>query len=123
MADDSLRQLAMDLGHVAAHVEDKLVPIVKRGAVNIKKQMQDDARGHRHFPRLAGSISFSLSDVPGKIEAEIGPRAGALAGVAYFGTSKPGGATVPDPKGALEAEAPEVQRRIGDVVERGFWQL
>jgi hypothetical protein len=122
MAND-LRQLALDLGQVAAHVEDKLVPVVKRGALNIKEQMRKDAMGHPHFRRLPSSISFSMSDTPGKIEAEIGPRRGVLAGVAYFGTSRPGGATVPDPKGALEAEAPDVERRIKDIIERGFWQL
>jgi hypothetical protein len=56
----------------------------------------------------------------GIIEAEIGPHSGpgqpgAIANVGYFGTSR-GGGTVPDPQGALDAEAPRLESAIGDLL-------
>jgi hypothetical protein len=45
----------------------------------------------------------------GVIEAEIGPSGGgaaSLAGLAYFGSSKPGGGTVRNPEDAMLEEAP-----------------
>jgi hypothetical protein len=122
VAEDDLRQLALDLGRVAAHVEDKMVPVIVKGALNIKNQMRDEAKGHPFFKKLPGAITYSVSDKPGAIEAEIGPRRGVLAGIAYFGSSKPGGRTVPDPKGALETEGPKVEQQIADIIDRGFWQ-
>lgn len=122
MADETLREFATTLRHASAAVEREAYGIIKKGAVNIKNQMRDEASGHRHFPKLAPSIRFDIVDNLGRagIVAEIGPGTGVLAGIAYFGGSKPGGATVPDPRGALDAEAPTVERLLGDLAIRSL---
>lgn len=118
MADETLRELAVSIRRVPASVEDDVRAVIQKGSLNIKNQMISEARGHRHFPRLAGSITYETHILPGVIEGEIGPDKGVLAGIAYFGSSRPGGGTVPDPKGALDAEAPNVERFIGDAAAR-----
>jgi hypothetical protein len=75
--------------------------------------MQADAKRSRHFGQLARTINYDLKTHgfagDGVIEAEIGPSGGgaaSLAGLAYFGSSKPGGGTVRNPEDAMLEEAP-----------------
>jgi len=118
-----LRGLAADLTSAGSGIADKVRPVVHRGANNIKRQMRAEMRASAHFKGAADAIDYSMHGGMmfgvGVIEAEIGPRRGApgsLANIAYFGTSR-GGGTVPDPKGALDVEAPNFEKAIGDVVE------
>lgn len=115
---ETLRELSVSIRRVPAAVEDEVRAVIQKGSLNIKNQMISEARGHRHFPRLAGSITYETHILPGGIVGEIGPDKGVLAGIAYFGTSKPGGKTVPDPKGALDAEAPSIERFIAAAAAR-----
>lgn len=106
MADD-LDSLVIDLGNAAEAINDKVRPVVSKGALNIKNQLRTEAKNSDYF-RLAPWINYDLTDHAGDITAEIGPRkehAGALANIAYFGGAHGGGASVPDPQGALDAEA------------------
>jgi hypothetical protein len=67
-------------------------------------------------------VNYDLETDGGELVAEIGPDkdlSGNLANIAYFGTWK-GGGTVPDPVGALEAEAPNFEKALGDLVEELF---
>jgi hypothetical protein len=91
----------------------KLRGVVARSALNTKKLMQADARNSKHFKQLAPTISYDLKvhefGGDGVIEAEIGPTpggSGSLAGIAYYGTSRPGGGTVRNPEDAMLEEAP-----------------
>jgi hypothetical protein len=91
----------------------KIRGVVAKSALNTKKLMQTDARRSRHFKQLAPTISYDLKvhefGGDGVIEAEIGPSGGgaaSLAGIAYFGTSRPGGGTVRSPEDAMLEEAP-----------------
>ena len=55
-----------------------------------------------------GGAGYEIQDRAGSIELVAGPTKGSpgsLANIAYFGTSR-GGGTVPDPRGALDAETP-----------------
>lgn len=101
-----VRALARDMSRVDRRLARHLTPVVKKGAMNIKKTMQADLRqsSDAGFQYVARTVSFDLSD--SGLTAEVGPSkpAGALANVAYFGTSK-GGGTVRDPKEALNEEA------------------
>lgn len=113
-ADTSdLDGLARDFLKVPAVMVPKLRGVVAKSAVNTKKLMQKDARASRHFKQLAPTIGYDLKEHSfagdGVIEAEIGPSGGgsaSLAGIAYFGTSKPGGGTVRNPEDAMLEEAP-----------------
>jgi hypothetical protein len=91
----------------------KMRGVVARSALNTKNAMRKDAQSSRHFKQLAPTISYDLKvhafGGDGVIEAEIGPTpggSGSLAGIAYYGTSRPGGGTVRNPEDAMLEEAP-----------------
>lgn len=113
-ADTSdLDGLARSFRAIPAAMVPKIKGIVAKSALNTKKLMQADARKSRHFKQLARTINYDLKvhefAGDGVIEAEIGPSGGgsaSLAGIAYFGTSKPGGGTVRNPEDAMLEEAP-----------------
>jgi len=105
--------LARAFRAIPALMVPKLRGVVAKSALNTKKLMQADASRSRHFKQLAPTISYDLKvhafGGDGVIEAEIGPTpggSGSLAGIAYFGTSKPGGGTVRNPEDAMLEEAP-----------------
>lgn len=114
-----VRQFAADLLSAAGRVVRQTPPVIKRGAVNVKKQLVSEMRGSRHFRGAAPSIGFDVTD--GGFGAEIGPESepgeqiGDLASIAYFGGAFGGGGTVADPQGALDAEAPHVEKAIADL--------
>ena len=98
---------------VPAAMVPKIKGVVAKSAVNTKKIMQADARKSKHFKQIAPTISYDLKvnefGGDGVIEAEIGPAGGgaaSLAGIAYFGTSRPGGGTIRNPEDAMLEEAP-----------------
>ena len=113
-ADTSdLDGLAKSFRAIPALMVPKMRGVVAKSALNTKKIMQKDASRSRHFKQLARTISYDLKvnmfAGDGVIEAEIGPSGGgsaSLAGIAYFGTSKPGGGTVRNPEDAMLEEAP-----------------
>lgn len=105
--------LARAFRAIPAEMVPKLRDVVAKSALNTKKIMQADVRRSRHFKQLSRTISYDLKvnefAGDGVIEAEIGPSGGgaaSLAGIAYFGTSKPGGGTVRNPEDAMLEEAP-----------------
>ena len=113
-ADTSdLYGLARDFRKIPAAMIPKLKGVVAKSAVSTKKIMQSDARRSRHFGKLAPTIGYDLKvhefGGDGVIEAEVGPSGGgaaSLAGIAYFGTSRPGGGTIRNPEDAMLEEAP-----------------
>jgi hypothetical protein len=122
---DDLRSFAADLRAAGSGIAPKVTPVVHRGANNIKRQMRAEMQASRSFKGVARAIDYSMSNRSftasgaGVIEAEIGPRTGkpgSLANIAYFGGAR-GGGTVPDPKGALDAELPRFEKALADVVD------
>ena len=113
-ADTSdLDVLARSFRAIPAMMVPKMRGVVARSALNTKRIMQKDARRSRHFKQIAPTIGYDLKvhefGGDGVIEAEIGPSGGgsaSLAGIAYYGTSKPGGGTVRNPEDAMLEEAP-----------------
>ena len=109
-ADTSdLDGLIRDLGRIPAAMVPKVRGVVAKAAVNTKKIMRRDTRGSRAFESIARTIDYDLKVSGDVIEAEIGPSGGgsaSLAGIAYFGTSRPGGGTVRNPEDAMLEEAP-----------------
>lgn len=141
MAVDSseLRKLVSDLSSAPKLVKSEARGVIAKAALNIKNQMRDDAVESVHFKKLAGAINYDIRGRGDTIEAEIGPAAkgaGLIAGIAYFGGSpwsgrkKPGrgwqqgpggGGTVADPQGALDAEAPNVEKYLAELAEKALW--
>ena len=115
------RELMADLASLPTQVQREVPKVIERGALNIKNQMRSEilqsAVGQKRG--VESSITYDLHD--GGYLAEIGPRKGgpgSIANIAYFGGAHGGGGSAPDPRGALEAEAPNVEREILDIVSR-----
>jgi hypothetical protein len=115
-----VRAFAADLTRAPQRVVDKIPGVIKRGATQAKAQMVQEMAGSFWFKGAARSISYDILD--GGFAAEIGPvsepggQVGDLASLAYFGGAHGGGGTVPDPQGALDAEAPRMERAIADLI-------
>lgn len=112
-----IRELIADFSQVPAQLARHARPVVSKGALNIKNQLRDEAKASRTlgFDRF---IDYDLVD--DGFGAEIGPRKearGSLANIAYFGGVYGGGGTVPDPRGALEAEAPRFMQELAKLGE------
>lgn len=114
-----VRQIAADATRMPGELSRWLRPAVSRGALNIKRAMQQDLEqsGNAGIRAVARSISYGLIDGDHTIEAEIGPDkpSGALANIAYFGTSRGGGHTR-DPIEPLNEEAEAFQKAVADIV-------
>jgi hypothetical protein len=114
-----LAALAKDLDAAAALVTIDLRAVVKRGAVNIKKDWRSAAKrsagAHgKHYPR---SIDFDLSETGDLIEAEIGPNTALPQGGMGRGFEYGSINTSPKPDGAkaLAAEEPRFVAACEDV--------
>lgn len=120
-----LRALSTAIEAASTKAPRKARAIVQRSANNAKRQMRAEASGSRSFGQIAGTITYDMlggGDLGGTIiEAEIGPnthfRAARIENIAYFGSSRAGGGTVPDPRGAGQAELPNLVKHIGDLGE------
>ena len=117
-----LRALIADLREAPKLVRREARAVISKGALNIKNQMRDEVARSRHF-RFAHTVSYDIRVSGDTIEAEIGPETGgvgSLAGFAYFGGVNGGGGTVPDPQGALDAEAPNVEKYLDALITKAL---
>lgn len=117
MADDvrfdtsQLRDLATRLDRASGEVGREVVKVIKRGALNLRRDMRDEASGSEYFSGVPASITYETFFDRDSFEAEIGPEIGkgqgSLAFLAYEGTHT-GGPVFPDPALALAREVPKV---------------
>lgn len=129
---DGFGDLARDLRKASASVGKELVPVVKKGAGNVKRGMRSDMSKSRHFGQVAGTIDYEVDRTPVSVEAEIGPnktrypglpgpprakRAAPIANIAYFGGVNGGGGKVRDPEYHAHEEAPRFEKAVADVVD------
>lgn len=115
-----LDEFVADLHALPEHARSDARKVIVKGAVNIKRQLVAEMGASQHFGQVARSISYEIEDREGSVGVVIGPTKGSpgsLANIAYFGTSR-GGGTVPDPRGALEAEAPTASRYLLDLIAK-----
>lgn len=118
-----VRELAADFTRVPGELSRHAIPVLSKGALNIKNQMREsfEASGNAGFRFVGRTVSYDLHTEGNELSAEIGPTkpAGALANVAIFGTPR-GGGTVADPREALEAEGPRFEKALADLAEELF---
>ena len=118
-----VRELAADFTRVPGELARHAIPVLSKGALNIKNQMREsfEASGNPGFRHVGRTVSYDLTTEGNELSAEIGPTKpeGALANVAIFGTPR-GGGTVADPREALEAEAPRFEKALADLAEELF---
>ncbi|MEJ6544496.1 hypothetical protein PQI65_15010 [Brachybacterium paraconglomeratum] len=115
-----LRTLSTAMARIPDKVQRGVRPVVSKGALNIKQELQMDLASSQSFRGITFSVNYDVKVTAGGVEAEIGPDkskyGGALANVAIFGTSR-GGGTVPDPSIALMAEADRFENALGELFE------
>ncbi len=112
-------RLAADLGSAAAGAIPQVEAVMKHGAQNVKTGMQAAFSKSRHFGRVAPTVSYDRKGFASSIGYEIGPTiggSGSLAGLAVDGGANGGGGTV-DVDQALTAEAPNIERELGKVLD------
>jgi hypothetical protein len=92
--------------------------VVSRGALNVKKQMQDELRTSPHFRAVAQAVTYDLDGTEAEIGPEIGKGAGSLAFIAAYGTGR-----TPawwDFTKAARDEAPNLERFLADIAARSL---
>lgn len=113
-----LRTLATDMARIPDRVHKGIRPVVSKGALNIKTELQMDLATSASFSGITFSPSYDIhvdaSGVEGRIGPDKGRYGGALANIAIFGTSR-GGGTVPDPSVALLNEADRFEAALADL--------
>lgn len=116
-----LRELATDLQQVPTKVITGIPPVVRKGAMNVKRTMQADFSKSRHFGHIARTINFDFTMDANGAEVEIGPDksipGGSLAVIAYWGGANGGGGTVRDPAHALEDEGDRFEDALSRLLE------
>lgn len=112
---NEINDLARDFGQVPAKLANNITKIVPRTGLAMKKRMQADFRASKAFKPVAQSVDYEVTRFgfggDASIQVEIGVNmergiAPGLNHIAYFGDSKGGGATVPDPVVPMRLEAP-----------------
>jgi hypothetical protein len=105
-----LEAFVADLARVGLELERRTQQVVAKGALNIKRDWQANARATagRHARLYPASIGYDLTVTPAGASAVIGPDKdrpqGALGNLLEFGTSRQGGHL--DGARALAAEEP-----------------
>ena len=115
-----LREFTEDLGRIPASMVPKVEAVVRKAAVNIKKDWAAAWAGHAHIPALPRAISFDMQYGIGVIGVEIGPdkakAQGPLGNVIEFGTVN--NAPIPGGYPALYKELPAFLAHLALVTGR-----
>lgn len=115
-----LRELAANLGRIAGSAFEDVDAVLKKGAQNVKTEMQADVSRSQHFKGMAGSISYDAEFRPGRPRYVVGPdkgrRGGSLGNIYYFGTSRGGGSG--DIEKPLRSEEPRLMSELDRLAAR-----
>lgn len=111
-------QLRADIDREANTIMSKTSAVVKKGAVNIKRDWRSNAAqsAGAHASGYPSTINFDMS---GQLEAEIGPNKagqGNLGNLLEYGSVRNG--PHDDGKRAAEAEGPKFEREIEKLSDR-----
>lgn len=108
-------ELARDLGKIPETLTRNVSKVIPKTGMAMKKRMQKDFKSSKHFRQVAESVSYEVKEHSfggsGVIQVEVGVdmqrgSAPGLNHIAYFGDSRGGGGTVPDPVVPMRLEAP-----------------
>jgi hypothetical protein len=114
---DDLDRWTVDLGQSPEKARKGVRPVVERGCLNIKRDIQRRWRGLGSAPALSSAVTYDTRPTPLGAVGEVGPdkkrRQGALGNVIEFGTvnNPPHPAVGP----AGEAEEPRFARAMEDL--------
>lgn len=120
-----LKQLSANLGKIAGSAVKDVDEVLKKGAQNVKTEMQSDVSKSPHFKGMSGSISYDSHYLPGRARYVIGPdksrRGGSLGNIYYFGTSRGGGSG--DIEKPLRSEEPRLMSALDQLATKWAGQL
>ncbi|MFE5309703.1 hypothetical protein [Isoptericola sp. NPDC056605] len=117
-----LRRIEADLTRAASRILPEVDAVLKKGATNLKRDMQDAFKESDYFTTKAGApprISYDRTFGPGTVGYEVGPEIGglgSLAGVAVEGGANGGGGSV-DIDTPAKAEAQAVEKYLGKIMD------
>lgn len=114
-----MHKLIADLSASTKGLLPKVDAVVKKGADNVKKDLNGQARHSTHFNAMDGSITYDSNYRLGLVQYEVGPdkrrRGGALGNIFFFGGANGGGGTG-DLDGAMRTEEPHMVKALGDLL-------
>lgn len=120
MAASPARSIRAEVAHLERAVQRiprEARAIVQRGALEAKKQLQAEAKGVSHAPRLPQAITYTSFVHRGELGFEVGPEEGGPGSLAllYLGNRNTG-ARLKDPRFALERQAEETTKRLTELI-------
>lgn len=112
-------RLVVDMTGADRRVVENSRPVMKRTALEVKRRMMKDFRGHRYAGGVPYSLEFQQTDAHG-LGFEIGEldsagRQWGIAAILAYGTSN--NAPNVDHTAALRGEAPVMAEHLADVAE------
>lgn len=110
-------RLAVDLRQAPKRLQFKARGVMKKGALEILREMRSEFSGHGNAPHVEGSLEMEPRGEFGWEIGELdsaGPQWG-IAAILAYGTSN--NAPVADHRKALRGEIPVIMRHLGDVAE------
>ena len=114
-----VRELAADFTRVPGELSRHAIPVLSRGALNIKNALNQQAADSLHFKGMAGSVTYDTEIRRHSITAEIGPdkdrRGGALGDLFFFGGANGGGGTG-DIDAPLREEEPKMVKFLDEAM-------
>jgi len=116
---DDLRRIEAGLARATAKVLPEVDKVLKKGATNLKREMQSAFGESVWFAGAGRTVSYDRRFGAGMVGYEVGPTiggAGSLAGVAVDGGANGGGGSV-DIDTPAKAEAQQVEKYIGEVLD------
>lgn len=113
----AVQALARDFGLVSRELDDAVRKVVFKGAMNVKRDWQSNARasGGRVGSQYAGSIQFDSKDSGHTAEVEAKGAGAQYGAILEYGT-----ATSPphnDAKRAIDKEAPKFEKALEKVAQ------
>lgn len=95
--------------------------IGRRAALEVKRGMQADTRGHKHFPHLGAAVSYEQKKTSNVLEFHIGPVSSGQGSMAmfWFGNSKMA-PQAPDPVRYLNRQAEVSIGHVGLAIARAL---
>ena len=116
-----LTSLIAALAKAPDEATDAARGVLQKGALNVKRALNQQAANSPHFRGMAGSVTYDMEIRRHSITAEIGPdkdrRGGALGNLFFFGGANGGGGTG-DLDAPLREEEPRMVKFLDEAMEK-----
>ena len=117
-----LTSLIAALAKAPDEATDAARGVLQKGALNVKRALNQQAANSPHFRGMAGSVTYDMEIRRHSITAEIGPdkdrRGGALGNLFFFGGANGGGGT-----GDLDAPLREEEPKMVKFLDEAMGKL